>query len=260
MSNPANKADTQTQDNLGYEDEANTKKVSFADKVNEAVSKMVQDDKGVWQLPEGIKEEALQVAVLAEKRFRDTQSAFTRAQQKTKALEAENSILKQKATENVQVQLTDAQSEELEELKFSDPEMWRKKMNTYETNARNEHSKAVEEEVKKITTSTLEEQELERREAVLSEFLKDPEHKGFELNEDIIANDIPPRITNKLVKGTITFEQFLQECYDYSKTGKVIKQNDSPHMVNLSKVGGGDKPDANAMKEDAITSYSKEIY
>lgn len=267
MSNPATKANAEeaatqvTDSGDGYEEAAvntNDKSTDFASKVNDAVSKMTQDAKGNWVLPDDITDEAVKHAATIEKRFRDTQGAFTKERQKTKALEAEVSVLKPKAVGAVQLNLTDEQTAELDELKFSDPEAWRKKMNTYERNALKAQEEQLEKEVKETTTSTLEKDELERRETVLSEFLET--HKGFELNDDIIANDIPPRITKKLNDGTITFEQFLEECYNYSKTGKVIKQKDGPNLPNLSKVGGGDKPDANAMKEDVITSYDKEVY
>lgn len=264
MSTPANNtADTQANTDYFSDDaksDANkSNELSFADRVNDAVSKMTKDSDGNWQLPDDIKDDAVKHAALTEKRYRDTQSAYTKTQQQKKALEAENSVLKDKASSNVQVKLTDEQKEELEELKFSDPDKWRSKMNTYEANAREEYKKELEEDVKKVSTSTLEKEELDRREAVLAEFKS--KHTDFDIDDDIIANDIPPRITKKLENGDITFEEFLQECYDYSKTGKVVKQTeDKAKDVNLSKIGGGDKPDANAEKEDIITSYSKEVY
>ena len=251
MSNPANKADTQHQDREDREP-------TFADLVNDAVSKMTKNDKGVWELPEEIDDEAVRFAAMSEKRYRDTQSGFTKVSQENKALKAEKSVLRKKATGDVKLELTAEQAEELEDLKFSDPEAWRKRMNTLENEARAKQEQELEDEVKKVSTSTLETEELERRKGVLSEFLAD--HEGFELNDDIIANDIPPRITKKLENGTITFEEFLQESYEHLNKGKVIADEEAPNMPNLSKVGGGDRPDKNAMKEDAVRSYSKEVY
>lgn len=275
MSTPATKANeadaskakeaaTQQTDDMGYGDEAaNTNDTkgsgngTIVERVNEALTKYT-NDKGELVIPDDIKDEAFRHAIVAEKRFRDTQGSYTKERQKTKALEVENTVLKTKATDAVTVQLTKEQEEELEELKFSNPEAWRKKMNTHESNARQKQQEELEKEVKEKTTSTLAEEELESRKSQLDQFLKD--HEGFKLDDDIIANDIPPRITKKLENGTITFEQFLKECYDYSKTGKVIKQETTPNMANLSKVGGGDRPDQNAQREDAIVSYNKEVY
>ena len=251
MSNPVENTDTQ-------EDvDANKAEPTFADRVSDAIKNMVQDDKGVWQLPEELPEE-VRVAAVAEKRYRDTQSAFTKISQEKKALEAEKSVLLQKALQNVTIELTEEQKEELEDLKFSDPEAWRKKMNVYEQDALRKHKAKLDEDVKVGSASSLETEELERRKAVLSDFLT--AHPGFDINDDVIANDIPPRITKKLANGEISFEDFLQECYDYTKTGKVVHDTKAYTHTDMSKMGGGASPDPNAVKEDIVRSYNKETY
>lgn len=251
MGNPADKSvDTQ-------EERDQDTGSSFADLVNKAVNEAKTDEKGNLVLPDGLSEEVKYAATL-EKRRRDTQASYTKISQKVKALEAEKSALLSKATGSFELELTTEQEAELEDLKFSDPEAWRKKMNTLETEARNKRTKEIDEELKKVSSSSLEIEELERRKQVLSDFLE--ANEGFELDDDIIANDIPPRISKKLEVGQITFEEFLQECHDYLKTGKVIKQDKVLSGPNLSKVGGGNSPDKNAVKEDIITSYAKETY
>jgi hypothetical protein len=251
MSNPADKSvDTQ-------EEQDQDTGSSFADLVNKAVNEAKTDEKGNLVLPDDLSEEVKYAATL-EKRRRDTQASHTKISQRVKALEAEKSTLISKATGSFEVELTAEQEAELDDLKFSNPEAWRKKMNTLETEARNKRTKEIDEELKKVSSSSLEAEELERRKQVLSDFIK--ANEGFELDDDIIANDIPPRISKKLEAGQITFEEFLQECYGYLKTGKVIKQDKVPSGPNLSKVGGGNSPDKNAVKEDIITSYTKETY
>jgi len=251
MGNPADTSvDTQE------EQDQNTGS-SFADLVNKAVNEAKTDEKGNLVLPDDLSEE-VQYAATLEKRRRDTQASHTKISQKVKALEAEKSALLSKATGSFEIELTTEQEAELEDLKFSDPEAWRKKMNTLETEARNKRTKEIDEELKKVSSSSLETEELERRKQVLSDFLE--ANEGFELDDDIIANDIPPRISKKLEAGQITFEEFLQECHDYLKTGKVIKQDKVLSGPNLSKIGGGNSPDKNAVKEDIITSYTKETY
>lgn len=230
---------------------------SFADIVNKTVSELKKDNKGNYIYPEDMSEE-LEFAVKTEVRHRHTQSQYTRTRQENKALTAEKSVLKKKATENVKVELTAEQVEELEDLKFSDPEAWRKKVNQYEADAQKKHNSELEEEVKKVSTASLADEEIERRATVLSEFLE--ANEGFHLDDDVIANDIPPRITRKLNEGKVTFEQFLDECLEYTQAGKTIKQEKVEGEPNLSKVGGRNSPDKNAVKEDAITSYRKEVY
>lgn len=262
MSIPEAKAtDTQTNTETSQETENNASKSepSFEDNVSNAISQMTQDASGEWQFPDTITDEAIKYAAVAEQRYRNTQSSYTKARQKNKALEAEKALLRKKVVGTVPVQLTAEQKEELEELKFSNPDEWRTKLNQYEAKARAEYDKQLEDEVKQVSTTTLEADELASRAEVLTQFNR--EFPDFHIDDDVIANDIPPRITNKLDKGEISFREFLTECHEYSKTGKVVKQPDSStKMTNLSKMGGGDTPDANAMKEDAITTYDKEVY
>lgn len=257
MGNPAeDTADTQKK----LDTEVKNSEPTFADKVNDVVKNMVRDDNGNWTLPDDKElSEEVRFAAIAEKRFRDTQSAYTKERQKAKALEAEKTVLLKKAVNNVQVKLTPEQAEELEDLKFSDPEAWRKKVNAYEADALKEHEQQINEEVKQVSTSSLDEEEKERRSVVLKEFLNN--HEGFELNDSVIQNDIPPRITKKLANGEVTFEDFLQECYDYLTTGKVVKQTETTlGQPNLNSMGGGSTPDKNAVKEDIITSYRTETF
>jgi hypothetical protein len=254
MSNPAQAADTQSK-----QTEDTKSEVTFADRVKETLAKTPVDDKGnlVFSDDEEISEE-LKYAVTAEKRVRDNQANYTKSNQRIKALEAEKSALRNQAIGNVELNLTDEQAAELEDLKFEDPEAWRKKINVLENEAKAKRSQELDEEIKKVSESTLDETEKESRGQQLAEFLE--ANPGFELDDDIIANDIPPRITNKLEKGDISFTEFLQQCHDYLKTGKVVKQEDLPNTVNLSKVGGSSRPDGNAVKEDIVTSYKKETY
>jgi hypothetical protein len=239
-------------------DEGKGTNPSFAEQVSEAVKGMKLNSKGVYELPEGLPEE-VKVAAMAEKKFRDTQSAFTKTKQELNTLKAEKSLLLEKATENVTVELSKEQEEELEELKFSNPEAWRKKLNRYEREAVTKKQQIIEQEVKQISADNLDKEEIERRAEVLSEFKK--EHPDFDLNDDIVTNDIPARITKKLEKGDITWEDYIQECYEYLNKGKVVKDKEqAPNRPNLSRLGGGSKPDDKAVAEDTVLSYAKEVY
>ena len=251
MNTPAEDADIQD------DQEGNQKSSSFADKVNDAVKAITINDKGEYQLPDDLPDD-VKFAATAEKRRRDTQADLSRGRQEANALKAEKAALLKKLTHETPVVLSADQQEELEELKFSDPDAWRKKLNEYETTARNKRIAEIDEELKQVSAGTLETEELERRKEVLELFKA--ENEGFDINDDILANDIPPRISKKLETGKISFEQFLVECRDYLKTGKVIKQDDTMDQPNLSKVGGSGKPDQNALKEDIVLSYKNETY
>lgn len=246
MSTPAqNKADTQS------------KEPSFAERVNTLAKDMQPNDKGEFEKPENVSDEVWYAATL-ERRRRDTQAEFTKTRQQNKALQAEKSTLLQKATADVKLELTPEQQEEMDDLKFSDPDEWRRKMNVLEQEAIQKAQAGLDEELKKVSTSSLEEEEIERRKEVLNQFSK--VFPDFKLDDDVIANDIPPRITKKLEEGAISFEDYLHECYNYLKTGKVVADSSAPNTPNLNKYGGGDTPDKSAGKEDIVKSYASEVY
>ena len=244
MTTPANKADSQE------------KATSFADLVNQTVNTAKVDEKGNLVLPDDLSEEVKYAATL-EKRRRDTQSSYTKEVQSKKALEVEKATLLKKIG-TATVEFTPEQKAELEDLKFSDPDEWRKKLNEYETTARTARLNEIDVELKQVSKTTLDTQELEERKTTLANFQEaNPE---LVINDDVIASDIPPRIMKELETGKITFEAFLDKCATYLKTGKVVKQDDVLDQPNLGKVGGGNEPDKNAKTKDSVLSYANETY
>lgn len=231
---------------------------AFEKKVIAATNSMKQDAKGNWVLPEGLSHE-VKVAARLEKRRRDTQSGYTKTAQEKKRLEAEKAALLTKVKGSAKIELSAEEAQELEDLKFSDPDAWRKKMNRLEREALAKQETDLNEELKQVSTSSLEAEELEDRKQVLADFNR--KNPGFKINDDIIANDIPPRIVKRLETGAISFEAFLQEAHEYLKTGKVVKQTEKTiRQPNLNKVGGSSSPERTAVREDAIKSYTNEIY
>ena len=86
------------------------------------------------------------------------------------------------------------------------------------------------------------------------------EHSDIKITDDVIVNDIPPRINNKLEKGEISFEEFLSEVYTYLKKGKATKNEPVMGQPDLSKSGGGLTPDKANDKKNSSSSYETEIY
>ncbi len=248
-------ADTATTQDVEVEVKTNT----VAETINGLVAKLEKDDKGSWKLPADVEvDETTAFAVMAERRRRDTQAAYTGVSQKVKALEAEKATLRAKAIDEASLDLTPELTEELNDLKFSDPEEWRKRMNVLETEHRTKRMNAIDEELKHVSTTTLVKNELEQREDILASF--NASHPDYPITQEVIDNDIPPRILKKLETGKVTFDQFLSECYEYATTGKVIKQTETPDMPNIGRIPGGSKPDSKAVDKDIIHSYRKETY
>jgi len=225
---------------------------SFADQVNKAVSGMTVNDEGVHVLPEGL-DDNVKVAANAEKRRRDTQSSFSKSQQELAVAKAENKRLRELATP--QLNLSTEEKEELFDLKNTDPEAWRTKLTGYEDKAKAD----LGESLQKVSLESAQEAEVSRRAQVLEDFLT--ANPGFTISDDVLANDIPPRIKNKLESGEVTFEAFLDEAKAYlGKNKKLGDGNSVGGEPDLDTVGGGANATPDAIQEDIIKSYDKEIY
>lgn len=185
-----------------------------------------------------------------EKRYKETQAAYTRSQQALAEAKAKLSVLEEVAKPTLSV---DASVQaELDDLKYRDPDAWRDKLNALEV----ESKKSLE---TRITEKTRTVSELERRQLVLDEFTN--RNPGFVINDDVIAFDLPKRITAKLEKGEVSFEDFLEEAKSYLETPKVVGSGaKAPQQPNLSKVGGDGSPTKHAVKEDTMQSYKKELF
>ena len=237
---------------MGTPDNTDTHNQDFATKVSDAVKVLSKDTNA-----EGLSEE-VKFAATAEMRRRDTQASYTKSQQENAALKAEKAELISITNNNVNLGLTETQQDELEEVKFSDPDEYRRKMNAYESEAQAKHNVELTEKLQGISETSSKTAELEQRTQTLANFQE--VNPDFELSDDILANDVPPRITRKLEEGTISFEGFLQEVHTYLKKGKVVADVDTKTQPNLSKVGGGTTPDEAAANQHSKTSYKNEVY
>lgn len=233
-----------------------TQEKSFDERVNEVVKQFQVGDDGKVSLPDGVEvDEAVLHAAKAEKRFRDTQSAYTKSQQRAKSLEEQNKKLAEAWEKDFVKNMSAEEKAELEELKSQDPEAWRDKINEVEENRRQELAKKRQEIEKQSSQMT----ELEQREAQLSAFKE--ANPNIQLDDDVLENDIPPRITKKLENGDITFNQFLDECKNFLQKDKKIA-SDKPgdeEEPNFNKARGSHLH-SGLNTEDDKTDYGDEIF
>ena len=191
-----------------------------------------------------------------EKRFKDTQAFATKvAQEKADAvrelqeLKAELSVLKETAKPSLTI---DEQTKsELEDLKYSDPDAWRAKVNELEQKANLEFNSKID-EAKKLSSQQL---ELQRRANILTQF--QTEHPDVEFTDELLHLDIPQRIVKELENGKVTYEEFLNNVYNYVKTPKVVGSTTKTlEQPNLSTIGGDDTPTKNSSgNQNIIQSY-----
>lgn len=230
--------------------------VTFEQQVNDIAAQMVQDDKGVWQLPEDLSvSEEVAYAAKLEKRRRDTQSSLAKTSQKLEATKAKNESLVEKLKDSFAVQLTDEESEELEELKLSDPEAWREKMDEYEERA----SESFNQELAELGYDDEEISVMADRAVILTEFLEN--NPGLVLDDNVFENDLPPRLRNDLEEGKVSFEDFLVQAKEYLSRGATTAQNDEEEEEpDLGKAGGGAKASGKAIAADEAQAYENTIF
>lgn len=230
----------------------------FTEKVNELVGKMEQGDDGKWKLPEDVAkdlDEPTMVAVTAERRYRDTQSEYTRTNQKLKQQEAITEGLQERLLQS-DITLTKEQKFELAELKKSNPEKWRQKLNEYEQAGK----AALETELEDIRKNSSNKGELEVRKEQMAAW---SESTGIELTDEIVENDLPPRYMKDLEAGKLTFEDFLTKAGEFLTKEKVIQGSDDDaddDTKNLGKVPGGKEPTKTAQEGDFNETYEETIF
>lgn len=229
-------------------------KKTFAETVNEVVSNMTQDDKGNWVLPEGEHSEEVQYAAMAEKRRRDTQSSFGKNQQTLKAIEKENEKLRKLLVPKLDLSVE--QKEELQDLQNTDPVAWREKLSEYEAAAQAK----LDETLKDVSTETAYEVEIAQRQEILEQFTND--NPGYQMNDDILENDVPPRIKKKLAEGKISFLEFLQETKSFFEKPKKIAgtEGEEEEEPDLNKSGGTSTASQTAIEGDIVGSYANEVF
>lgn len=188
-----------------------------------------------------------------EKRFKDTQSAYTKSQQELKAAKAKLEAL-EKLTQPV-VQLDEATQAQLDELKYSNPEAWRDKMNSLEAEAKLKHLSVLSEAEK----LAMQQAELEQRAQILSEY--NSKHPQNPITDEVIMFDVPPRITKKLENGEISFEEFLTEAHNFLYAPKKVSDgNQTLKQPNMRDFGGGTTPTDNAVDSSIIENYKNLVY
>lgn len=234
---------------------------SLKQQVESVIAKSTYDeDTDTVSLPDEVKEtlnEDVLYAVTLEHRRRNTQASYTKNQQTLKSVNAEKEKLAELLSGQMQVQIPKEDQERLDDLKFEDPAAWREELNKLEAEAIKESRQKISEltgEAKKAAETSF---ELERRQTILNQFNESAE---IAITDELIANDVPPRITKKLEEGKITFEEFLTEVETYVLKPKKVKNEDTLGQPNLGNVGGGVTPDEAHKEKDIASAYRNDMY
>ena len=172
-----------------------------------------------------------------EKRRRDTQASYTKTRQEYLKTLSERDLLKQKIAPKVE------QTEELEKLKFSDPDAWRAKMNALEQEA----AKKIEQELQTTSAKSAEAFELEERKRILRSFSE--ANPDFDITSPEVQDQIPPRYLKQLESGDISFDAFLNKVKKFVEAPKTAAKEVPPAPEDkLADVVGSDTPSTEGKK------------
>lgn len=231
--------------------------ISETAKVSDIVKQITVDGTGNYVFPTGVElTEEMKFAATAEKRRRDTQAEFTKVNKSKLALEAENNKLREILLKQ-SIVFTPEQTEELEDLKLEDPEKWRQKLNEYESKVIEGRKTTISELSTNVITEAERTFEVSLQGKVLEEFNK---LHGIGLTEELLADEVPNRITKKLVEGKVSYEEYLEESFTYLKTNKAIKEESVMGDPNLNRVSGGKEPGKFDAEPSLREAYSKDLY
>lgn len=228
---------------------------TFEQTVNETVAGMMKGDNGKWQFAEGSElSDQVKFAAKTERRRRDQEGAYTKQMEEVAALKAMNEQLTAKVKTKPSTSISDEQAQELDNLKFEDPDAWRAKLNEYDTQA----SKQLQEELVKMEQESSKQAEVERRKIVLAQF--NAQNPQLNLTDEVIIDNVPPRIIKQLETGEIAFDDFLAKAKTYITTPKVL---DSGTVLaaepNMGQLQGSANPNLdNQLGSD--DSYENEVF
>ena len=198
-----------------------------------------------------------QKAKEAEDRRKETQSSYTKGQQKLKAIEAENAKLLEQMAQMTKPSLSEEDKTRLDSLKYEDPDKWRNEVNRLEAQSKQEHNTKLAELTGEARKNAEVQFELDRRQQVLKEF---NDSNNININEEFINNEVPPRITKKLANGELSFEEFLTEVNTYVNTDKVVANPSTINQPNMGNMGGGNTPKDMKPEKSLSEKYTKAIY
>ena len=177
--------------------------------------------------------------VLTEKRSRAHQAKAITTHKENTSLKATNQVLSD--TINSSTQLTAEQADELEDLKLTDVDAWFKKKQQYEQEGQVASANKLKELTTEASTKALADLTLNERKDAVADFQT---RTGIALTDDVMKNDIPPRLQAKM--NTMPFEDYLTEVATYLGKGKKITQtDDSLDQTNLGDLAGGGDTKAN---------------
>ena len=202
---------------------------SLEEQINQTLAKA--DDKGIIDFGEN-PDPVFKKLVLTEKKARQHQAKAIKTARELAAATAAKDELEKLAVAGTSISAE--QQEELDSLKFEDPDTWFQLKSQYEKEARTQSQQKIQEVTSAASEKAVQELSIVERTEALQAFTSST---GIELTDDVMMNDIPPRLQQKM--GSMPFEEYLQEVATYLGKGKVVKPTDEGlNQTDINKLSG----------------------
>lgn len=218
------------------------------DEVSEALKAYKADEKtGKVIIPDGAPAYVV-TALKLEQRRRDANSTMGREKSRADKLAAENEALKAQMQELVAPSgLTAQQAQELEELKFTDPDAWFEKKLAYENLNKTQASERVTNALQtasQTAESIYQESVTKSRDEAFSSLLA--EHNAANpdrpITKEMMNLNVPPILVNKFQSGELTGPELLEQVSKYVYSGRTVHREDVIGQPNLTDATGGTAP------------------
>ena len=186
-----------------------------------------------------------------QKRAKEHQAAFTKSRQELSILRKEAQLLEEKLQKSIV--LPAEQQQELEDLKYSDPDTWFKKKQEYEQNV----VSAIQEQKTVAREEALKEAEKQTQEEYISSWLSE----NTDITLDMIQLDVPPRIHKAYEEGTLSIDEYLEKSKEYlTKATKKLVSPKTNDVKDLNKVPTSKNSTVDAINAQKPEGAMLEIY
>lgn len=183
-----------------------------------------------------------------EKRFADTQKAFTKGQQDNKVLKAKIAELEKLVKPEVIISETD--KERLDDLKTTNPDAWRRELNQLELDANTKHSETLD----TIAQNATHEGNVEMQAQTLAQFNLD---NKVNITPEMLNLDVPGRLYAKVEAGESTYLEYIKSAYEYLQKPKVVGNGQTTlNQPNLGDSGGDTTPQDTSTNKSIVHDYA----
>jgi len=226
---------------------------SLETKVTEILSKVVTEDGKLdfSKLDSDISDE-MKLAVTNAKRYRDTQSSFTKTRQELKKLEAEKTTLENMVKDKL-ISLPDEVKEELDYLKQFDPDSYIEKLQNYKEEYQREASETLQRTLEEASKKAINEFTKEQRESLLNMYNKS--NPDYPITEEQLRREVPVSLIEQMDNGSITFDEVIEKARKFIY-GNVQVSNptvtEQPSLGAVGASGGAGKTAPSKSNEDFI--------